>query len=549
MAWRKPANLNEWFGIILRHKKKFFYPTVVVMIGFIFSSQWWPREYSAEAKFQRRSDFNSNAGSGTSALGDAYGRIRALMHYNFKGRPAIEQLITDLSLTKGFGRSVDGELTSDGKIQYNDLINRLTNSINIGTQVASEQIDLLSVSFTDTDRTLVPQVCNQLVENYIRKVRTEMDDTLLEQKKFFDQEVARYRRKVSDLEGARLRFTINQGGVNPDDPMVIYNKLAEVKGDRERRKAELDKAKASLEALIKWETEEPDFVQNRKTTENEELMALKETLKALQAALDENLFGFRRTEAHPAVKDLLRRIADKKKELAEFAGGDKVEVEEVPNVEKIAAKKDIATKTAELQAMEKGMEELTADIERFEVYNRNFFQVRNEYLKIERELSESTEQLKFWDDSLRRTQMALALSVGDRGLRLSFVQRAPELGKPSSPTLFKILAGALALGLAVGTLMIVLAELLDHSYRSVEQAIEEIKLPVLGAINEIVSPSAAMRRKIFGWGVFPAVTMGLLLVLGGVFFMTYLSLELPHKYDAFKANPVRFISQTFLGGA
>lgn len=549
MAWRKPANLNEWFGILLRHKKKFFYPAVLVMIAFIFSSQWWPREYSAEAKFQRRSDFNSSPNSGTSALGDAYGRIRALMHYNFKGRPAIEQLITDLNLTKGFPRSIDGELTSDGKILYNDLVNRLTNSIYISTQVASDQIDLLSVSYTDTDRTLVPQVCNQLVENYIRKVRNEMDDTLLEQKKFFDQEVARYRRKVSDLEGAKLRFTINQGGVNPEDPMIIYNKLAELKTERERRKAEVDKAKASLEGLIKWEAEEPDFVENRKTSENEELLAIKEKLKNLSAMLDENLYGFRRTEQHPQVKDLRRRIGETKKELAEFEGGDKVEVEQVPNVEKIAAKKDIATQTSELQAMEKGMEEMVAEIERFEVYNRNFFQVRNEYLKIERELSESTDQLKFWDDSLRRTQMALALSVGDRGLRLSFVQRAPELAKPSSPTLIKILAGAVALGLAVGTLMIILAELLDHSYRSVEQAIDEIKLPVLGAINEIVSPAAAMRRKIFGWGIFPAVTMVLLLVLGGVFFMTYLSLEMPHKYDQFKDNPVRFISQQFMGGA
>lgn len=549
MAWRKPANLNEWFGILLRHKKKFFYPAVLVMIAFIFSSQWWPREYSAEAKFQRRSDFNSSPNSGTSALGDAYGRIRALMHYNFKGRPAIEQLITDLNLTKGFPRSIDGELTSDGKILYNDLVNRLTNSIYISTQVASDQIDLLSVSYTDTDRTLVPQVCNQLVENYIRKVRNEMDDTLLEQKKFFDQEVARYRRKVSDLEGAKLRFTINQGGVNPEDPMIIYNKLAELKTERERRKAEVDKAKASLEGLIKWEAEEPDFVENRKTSENEELLAIKEKLKNLSAMLDENLYGFRRTEQHPQVKDLRRRISETKKELAEFEGGDKVEVEQVPNVEKIAAKKDIATQTSELQAMEKGMEEMVAEIERFEVYNRNFFQVRNEYLKIERELSESTDQLKFWDDSLRRTQMALALSVGDRGLRLSFVQRAPELAKPSSPTLIKILAGAVALGLAVGTLMIILAELLDHSYRSVEQAIDEIKLPVLGAINEIVSPAAAMRRKIFGWGIFPAVTMVLLLVLGGVFFMTYLSLEMPHKYDQFKDNPVRFISQQFMGGA
>ncbi len=548
MAWRKPANLNEWFGIFLRHKKKFFYPAIVVMIGFIWTSQWWPRQYSAEAKFQRRSDTSMNNDRGGNPIGEAYARIRALMQYNFKGRPAIEQLITDLNLTKGFPRTAEGELTTDGKIMYNELINRLSRSIHVGNQVASDQIDLLSVSYTDTDRDLVPKVCNQLVENYIRKVRTEMDDTLLDQKKFFDSEVNRYRRKVSDLESAKLRFTINQGGVNPDDPLIIYNKLNELKTEKERRTAEFEKGKAALISLVNWEKEQPEFNVNRTTTDNEELVAIKEKLKRLQENLDVNVYEFRRTKDHPAVKDLVRRIADTKKELAEFEGGDKVLEEEVPNTEKIAAQRDISIKAGELQAMEKSLEEMTNEIERYEVYNRNFFTVRNEYLKIARELSESTDQLRFWDDSLRRTQMALTLAVGERGLRLSFVQRAPDLAKPSSPTLVKILGGAIALGLAVGALMIVLAELLDHSYRSVEQAIDDIKLPVLGAINEIVSPATAMRRKIFGWGVFPAVTTVLVLVLLGVFAMTYLSLEAPHKYELFKESPMKFIRQQFTGG-
>ena len=549
MAWRKPANLNEWAGIILRHKKKFFYPAIVAMISVIWASQWYPRQYTGEAKFQRRSDASMGGGDGGAAIGEAYGRIRALMQYNFKGRPAIEQLVTDLNLTRGFPRSIDGELTTDGKILYNDLINRLSNSIWISNQVASEQVDLISVSYTDADRDLIPKVCNQLVENYIRKVRTEMDDTLLEQKKFFDTEVNRYRRKVADLEASRLRFTIAQAGVDPEDPMVIYNKLNDLKTDREKRKAEFEKSKGALDALTKWEKDEPEFKENRTTEENAELLAIKDKLKKQQEMLDTNIYEFRRTKDHPAVKDLVRRIADTKKELAEFEGGDTIKVEEVPNTAKIEAQKDISVKTGELKAMEKGLEEMTADIERFEVYNRNFFTVRNDYLKIQRELTESQDQLKFWDDSLRRTTMALALSVGERGLRLSFVQRAPDLAKPSSPTLVKILGAAVALGLAIGALMVILAELLDHSYRSVEQAIDEIKLPVLGAINEIVSPAAAMRRKIFGWGVFPAVTMVLILVLGGVFAMTYLSLEAPHKYDQLKENPVRFIKQQFMGGA
>ncbi len=548
MAWRKPANLNEWFGIILRHKKKFFFPAVLVMIGFIWASQWWPREYTAEAKFKRRSETSMSPQAGGNPIGEEYGRIRALMQYNFKGRPAIEQLITDLSLTTGFPRTADGELTADGKILYNDLVNRLSRSISVSNQVASDQIDLVSVSYTSTDREMVPKVCNQIVENYIRTVRKQMDDTLLEQKKFFESEVNRYRRRVGELENARLQFGINHGGVNPDDPLVVFNKLNTLKTDRESLATEFEKNKAGYVSLKKWEEEQPEFVKNKKTTENPDLLAIKDKLKKLKEMLDIHVYEYRRTVEHPAVKDLVRRIAATEKEIINFEGGDKIEEEEVPNTEKLSAQKDLSILEGRLAADAKKLEETNAEIERSEIYYRNFFTTRQEFLRLTRELTESATQLAFWDDSLRRIQMALTLSVGEKGLRLSFEQRAPELAKPSSPTLAKIIGGAVVLGLAIGTLMIVLAELLDHSYRTVEQAIDEIKLPVLGAINEIVSPAAAMRRKIFGWGVFPAVTTLLILVLLGVFAMTYLSLEAPHKYELLKDDPVRFLQRTFNGG-
>ena len=181
--------------------------------------------------------------------------------------------------------------------------------------------------------------------------------------------------------------------------------------------------------------------------------------------------------------------------------------------------------------------------------NRNFFVVRNDYLKITRELEDARGQLEFWTENLQKTQLSLTFAVSEKGMRLSIMQRAIDPDKPSSPSLSKILAMAFLLGMATGGLMIILAELLDHSYRSVEQAIDEIKLPVLGAVNEIVSPAAATRRKILGWGVFPLVTTVLALLLGGVFYLTYLSLERPEDYAKLKENPVMYIKSRLTGSS
>lgn len=542
MAWRKPANLNEWLGILVRHKKKFFFPTIVTMIAVIWASQWMPREYRAEAKFKRFSEASVDVSRDTMIPAE-YEKLRSLMQHNFRGRPAIEQLIKDQNLTKGFPRTADGELTADGRLQYEQLIREMSSRITVNTEVDNEQIELVGVSFTHEDRALAPKVANTLVDNYIRNVRTQLNEALMKQKKFFDGEVNRYKRKVSELEGAKLRFAIDNGGLTPDDPATAHNKLNELKKERDEDRKELEKNKKTLAELMAWEKEQPEFIVNRTPKEDPELTALKEKLISLKQLLEVHLYEYRRTREHPAVKDTIRRIENTETEIAEFSGEELYDVEEVPNLEKIRAQKEIRERAAEFQATEKQVEELDAEIERYEVLNRNFFAVRNEYLGIERDLADARDQLQFWDENLRRTTVALTLEVSDRGMRLSPVQRAQDLARPSSPTLARIMGLAVFAGLAVGALFIVLAELLDHSYRSVEQAIDDIKLPVLGAVNEIVSPGIAMRRKVLGWGVFPTLTVVLCLVLMGVFMVTKLSLDAPHQYDELQKNPVKYIKQ------
>ena len=178
--------------------------------------------------------------------------------------------------------------------------------------------------------------------------------------------------------------------------------------------------------------------------------------------------------------DTIKRISKTEEDIEQFAGGDEYKVEEVPNVERIEATKEAGQLAAAVQTAEKNAEELDAEIERLEVLNRNFFEVRNEFLAIERELGEAKEQLKFWDENLRDTTVALTADVSDRGMRLIPMVRAQDLARPSSPTLGKILLAAVFLGLAVGALFVVLAELLDQSYRSVEQAMDDIKAAGVG---------------------------------------------------------------------
>ena len=67
MAWRRPSNLNEWKSIFVRHQRVFFFPAIAVMILVMLASFKFPREYRAEAKFERKSDLAMDT-TGTAIL-------------------------------------------------------------------------------------------------------------------------------------------------------------------------------------------------------------------------------------------------------------------------------------------------------------------------------------------------------------------------------------------------------------------------------------------------------------------------------------------------
>ena len=192
MAWRQPQNLREWVGIISRHKKKFLFPAVIVMIGMVISSHWKPRTYTATAMFERIND-SALEQMGSSTINRNLRTIRQGLGHDLKGRAAIEQLIDDMQLMRDLPHTSDGELTTEGQMEKFDLIRKLQARIRVRSRIRSLHLDRIMVSYTDVDRKLAPQVVNQLVENYIRNTRRQLDEMLLNAKTFFEREVNRYR--------------------------------------------------------------------------------------------------------------------------------------------------------------------------------------------------------------------------------------------------------------------------------------------------------------------------------------------------------------------
>lgn len=538
MAWRRPTNLREWTWILFRHKKKAFFPAVAVMVIVMIASHTIPRVYTAEAKFQRRND---------PALSQMKDRtadrnldpIRRALTEDIKGRTSVEQVIDDLGLTRNMSHTPDGQLTREGQMRKMDLVKQVQSRIKVWFTIKSNQVDQIAVSFTHEDRELAPKLVNKIVENYIRSTRQQLDDSLLDSKTFFEHEVERYRRQVTELEAKKLRFEMDNPGLLPEDPVNNQNKLVELRSQMQAARQELKQSQAQHAALKVWIDAQPLFTEQERMGQNPVLTDQLTRRNELETELEQHLHQWGRTEDHPLVRKTRKRLADLEQKISTTPPEAVVGRDRLPNQARLTAEQQLQMLSGSMVALGRQLQEYAGQVEQLEVLNRNFLPVRSDYIKLQREYDEAVGQLEFWEDNLRQTTIALRAEVGQRGVRLSILQRAPDQAKPSEPTLMRILMAALMLGLGTAAGVIFVAEMVDHSFRSVEHAVDDLKLPVLGTVNEIVTDRETAQRRMWNFGIYPAVAVALVVILAVSTTLTYVSLEQPNRFEKWFGKPNR----------
>ena len=218
-----------------------------------------------------------------------------------------------------------------------------------------------------------------------------------------------------------------------------------------------------------------------------------------------------------------------------------------PNTELIRTSKEIESLTGFIAGKEKERDKLMSEVEDTESLKRNFFAKRSEYQQINRNLDEAASQLRRYKDELRESDIAMEIEKSQRGINLRVDEYAEEPNRPSKPKIEVVLGAALILGGGLGGLLVILTELLDNSLGSIDQAVDDLKLPVLGAVNEIVSPSDVLRYKIFGRGVYPVLAAVMTISLLISVYLAEKSLSDPVGYEKMVGNPRQYLERTFFG--
>ncbi len=540
MAWRKPAHIREWLDIVFRHRKKFFFTALPVAMLVVVSSYYVPRKYTASVEFEIENQLAmQQTNSRTSRLAQA--PIHQLLARDLNSKESISQVIYDLDLLKGEPVYFDDRrtLTRQGQILRNEMIRRMRKQISVKYATKSHDIERVIVSYTDEDRGLVPDVVNRIVDNYIQQASERFEGRLVGALKFFEGQEVKYEAKLRAAETKKMNFEKRYTGLRPDNPNSIEKQLMEKQARLESVKERIEILKRRRQALKSLIDQAPLVLPQGPSTDSPEVLELVQRKNSLRDQLDAfvNSPGMP-TGSHPRVKSFEGQIAALVVRIAEARQQGGTVQNMVPNMERMASIREYEMDGAELRSLEQQFTETATLVAMLDETQRKFMDLRGEYLEYKREIADAGSGRVFWASRLRDTRVALETSVNNESLRLHVIERPEQIiTKPSTPTIASILTTALVLGLGVGSLMVILAELFDHSFHSVQHAVDDLKLPVLGAVNEIVTPANLFRRKVMNWGIFPAVAAVMVATLLVSIYLANLSLTEPERFEQLTGSP------------
>ncbi|MFO8013614.1 MAG: hypothetical protein R6X20_09955 [Phycisphaerae bacterium] len=539
-----------------RHYVLFGLGTSLFAIAALFAIPWLPqceKEYTGTAKFQRHQEATLED------RGGAFEGFKSILLHQLAGRDAVKQVIEDLHLDKGLPRASDGTRTPEGQQKLQAMVERFREQLKIAWDVKSDQVDLVSVSFTHADPKLAEEVPNRLVKNYITRVSEDIVERLKRSCDFLRQRVSEVETRLDQATREQIQFQKENAGALPESPGGLEERSRQVSNNIDTLRLQQRVAKQKLERLkamaekVEANPDEPVEVVKGPNPEiqrlKEERDAREQSLQEYEDALQDYRIVRRMKDEHPQVKAITAKIAAAEEKVAEIKKqieetDEEVVVQRVFSSER--AREDLAIALAaaesEYEMADKELERLQRQLKDYETYLARYAPIREEWVRISQRHRDLTQEKESWEQRLRDVEMSLAAEVAKRRNRLEQVQLAEEQRKPSSPKLHYLLGFALVGGLAFGGALVFLANLTDRSVWTPQDAEKVFGVPVCGTIGEIIPPRTRFWRGIQRFAIEPGVALLLLAAVGIGCMHVTLWLQYPERFEQWTTDQVGFLA-------
>ena len=405
-----------------------------------------------------------------------------------------------------------------------------------------------SVSFSDASPQVARDVANDLVQLYLEENRQARREQASETIRFLTQEARRLDKEIAAREMRLAEFKTKNAGALPDVAEANTQMLdragrdldtveQEIRTLRERQSlytSELallspsqtytneqgaavlspeDRVKVLQRQYLQMSSVySPDHPDVQKLRRELEALAQSQGVPAFDRATLESELQARQDELaaardrygadHPDVQRLERQVETARRNLAEAPVTTTRRMPSVPdNPAYIQRQSQLRQTQVDLTAALQRRDELRARYEDLTKKLQVTPEVEREFSGLTRGLEQLIEQYNNTQAQINEAQIALNLEEDPTSERFTVLEQPSLASSPSSPNRFAVLILSLAIAVALGAVVVAVAERSDQAVRNAQDVIEYLEMPPLVAIpyveNRVDLSRRARRRLVF----------------------------------------------------
>ena len=561
--------LDDVLHVLSLHRWAFVVSCCLTASGVFIASLYYPRMYSATTTFERRND-PVMIDLPISAGAASFEYFRSTMESDLTSLGTMREVVENLGLNTDFSRDEEGALTEASKRRRDGLARSLGARLRIGRRSPNRQMDIIAITYTGPDPQIGKKLVDEVKRVYIRRTMVWVREFLERQRDYFTREASKAAEELKAAQRDQTMLRLENPYASPGDPGTLSMKLAQLEIEHRElllRKREYSAERSAFRQMLAALGLHPDsepLTANRSNAALRALGFLRPELQHLNGkiqSVDDEIEQFRTTrgmlDAHPKIQELLakrRRLEaafERDRHVAssgsaanralDLLGGRWLATEAPPS----KWQSDRARLAVQIAAQDTKISELAISLQSNELAIRqlheakeNLFENQEIFGDVQARVTKARQRHGRLASVLMSIEPAINAISQDRLMQFTEGQPARGSGRPVSPKANTVMILAIMVGVAVGIGCVILAEILDRAYRSSGQVARSLGLPILEAIDEIVTTQdrrrILVRRAVIG----PLVLLALAATTGLTGSMAYLSIQKPSAYERLRRIPV-----------
>ena len=548
------------------HRWAFFIPLCIVASAAFILSLYYPRTYVAKTSFERRNDpiladLSMSPGAATFKL------FRTTIAQDLTSVGCMAEVLENIGLAKDFDRNEDGTLTAASIRRRNNLALSLGERIRITTRRPNDQVDLMNITYTGPDPGIGKKVLDEVKATYIRRTMAWVQEHLEGLRDYYTLETAEALTRLRAVEREQTRLRLENPHIDPQNPGGITARLSQLELEkheliRRRREyqADLD-AQGQMLAAMEAQTPQRTVPMDQEVPQDTYVSPEAARLMGLIADATKKINHLKTsrgmTDQHPEITELLALRRWRETELeAQNARDVQVTVaNEALNVsgprvrpfvgrmpepwqsDRARLFAQIAAQKAKIKDVTISLESNEREIARLTKAKNGIFELQEEYADVGGRVAKARKDHHSLAAILAKVEPAIKANQQNKLLHWSVGQPARGGNTPVNPKARTVVLLALLAGAATGVVFVILAEILDHVYRSSNRVARSLGLPILDAIDEIVTAQDRRRLLIRRTVVTPLIVFSCLGLIGVTGSLAYLSIQRPYTYERIQSIP------------